>query len=185
MSTIFPALAQDWDSSGLPGSSITMGQGGILSICDRVRDTTTGKHYRCTIVGTFDNIDTYTGCSFVLDIDDNNLLSTIEDKGWETNTARSWQSVSSPAFSTPRSPNSTNDTKVLAIVSLTSTLVIAAEVDAQIDSGSGYVTRATESLSGLAATTKRTLEFTVPANSSYQLISSGTASIISVSELTE
>lgn len=183
MSTIIQANRQDWNSNGVPANIIVLQQGGILFVNDRVLDLNTGKRYICTVVGTFDNVDTYTGCEFIEDVDERNILSTINVKGWAVNTSRAWTPVSSPAFNTPRSPSATNDVEVLAIVSLTSTLITDAEVDAQIDSGSGYTTVATESLSGLVATTKRTLQFTVPAGASYQFTESGTVAIISVLEL--
>jgi hypothetical protein len=102
----------------------------------------------------------------------------------QLNMPRLYVPVASPAFSTPRSPSSGEDVTVSAIVTLTSTLLTPAEVDAQIDGGGGYVTIATQGMSGLAATNTVTLTFTVPAGSAYQLISSGTASLVGVWELT-
>jgi len=101
----------------------------------------------------------------------------------DVNKPRAYSAVSSPDFEDPRTPSATRDTFVSAIVSLSSTLITAAEVNAQIDSDSGYVTIATARLSGLVATAQHTLSFVVPANSTYQFTESGTAEIISILEM--
>jgi hypothetical protein len=115
----------------------------------------------------------------------NNIL-TILAQTWGLNTSRGYVQRSSPAFSTSYTPSTTNDTQVIATVSLTSTLLATAQVNVQVNTGSGFVTIAENSLSGVAATTIRSVTFTVPANASYQLVSvSGTASITQVMELTQ
>jgi hypothetical protein len=115
-----------------------------------------------------------------------NILGVLNNAGWDINTARSYVQRSSPAFSTSYAPSVTNDTQVVVILSLTSTILTASQVNIQIDSGSGFVTTAEESLSGLEALSTRSVTFTVPADANYQLVnSSGTASIIQIMELTQ
>lgn len=115
-----------------------------------------------------------------------NILAMLNTAGWNIDTARSYVQRSSPTFSTSYSPSATNDTQVLATISLTSTILTSAQVNIQINPGSGFVTLCEESLSGLAATSIRSVNFTVPAGSSYQLVnSSGTASITQIMELSQ
>lgn len=149
-------------------------------------------------VNSMDDWATYTTSDFWLCVDnadeamvwwrivfDSNLLQILNEKGWQLNTARSYSNVSTPAFNTVYSPSSTNDTHVTAIVQLASTLLGSSTIQAQIDSGSGYVTRAEAGVSGVAATNIQTLSFICPANASYKLIASGgTTSIISINQLT-
>lgn len=118
--------------------------------------------------------------------DSASILSILSSVGWKINTARSYSQRSSPSFNTSYTPSSTNDTQVVITVSLTSTVLTAAQVNVQVNSGASYVTIAEEGLSGLAATNIRSISLIVPANSSYQLVnSSGSASIVSIMELTQ
>lgn len=115
-----------------------------------------------------------------------NVLAMLNSAGWLINTSRSYSQRSSPAFSTSYTPSTTNDTQVIAVISLTSTVLLAAQVNIQVNTGSGFSTIAEEGLSGLAATSVRSITFTVPANASYQLVSvSGSTSITQIKELSE
>lgn len=117
-------------------------------------------------------------------VDNANILNVLSAAGWKINTNRNYVQRSSPAFNTSYTPSTTNDTDVIAVVTLTSTLVTTAEVEIQVNSGAGFGIIAIESLSGLAATTIRSFPFAVPTNGSYKLISvSGTTSISQVMEL--
>ena len=117
--------------------------------------------------------------------DSANILGIL-GASWGINTSRSYVQRSSPAFDTPYMPSATNDTNVIATVSLTSTLLTAAEVDVQINTGSGFVTLIQESMSGISASSTCPLAFTVPAGASYRLTSiSGTTSIVQIMELKE
>lgn len=77
MPTLMPGFQQDWNSDGVPGNIMVLGQGGTLFIYDRIVDTTTGIRYICANPGIFDNVDTYTGCEFVLDVDESNINSVL------------------------------------------------------------------------------------------------------------
>jgi hypothetical protein len=113
-----------------------------------------------------------------------NILAILNNVGWQINTPRSYVPRTSPAFSTPYTPSTINDTQVCAAISLTSTLLGSSEVEVQINNGSGFVTIFPLILSGVAATHVEPATFIVPANSSYQLVNlSGTASISSIMEL--
>jgi|SRR5882757_2312555 len=117
---------------------------------------------------------------------DANILSVLDTQGWKLNTSRSYAPRSSPAFATSYTPSVTNDIQVLATLSLSSTLLTSAMIDIQIDNGTGFITIASGSLSGLAATDAKCFSFIVPANSTYKIISaSGSSnSITSIYELT-
>lgn len=116
---------------------------------------------------------------------DVNILSVLDSQGWEINTPRSYAHRTSAAFNTSYTPSVTNDTQVLATVSLTSTLLTSATIDIEIDSGSGFVIVASGSLSGLAASDSKPFSFIVPANSAYKIVSASGASnsITSIYEL--
>ncbi len=102
---------------------------------------------------------------------------------------RDYGVVSSPAFSTPRTPSVTHDTFVMANVSMDITTGQTSTITAQVDTGSGMTTIATEeftaTLVGFTAGNKRCIQFIVPANGSYQLVSAGTGTntLDSVNEL--
>ena len=130
-----------------------------------------------------DNLDETLGWS--KQITDKNLLAVLSDLGWETNTSREWSTVSSPALNTPRTPNASNDTEVMAIFSLTGGALTSSQIDIKIDDGGGMITRGSESVPALAAATLKTFNFTVPAGSSYQFVDTGNVSITLVSELTK
>lgn len=118
-------------------------------------------------------------------VNPSNISSIISSNGWNLNKARSYSQISSPAFNTSYTPSATNDFMVNCIVNVTSTLVTPGTVLFQINDGSGYVTRGEASVSGIAASIFQTITCLVPANSSYQLLnSSGTATIVSLNELT-
>jgi hypothetical protein len=114
------------------------------------------------------------------------VLEILAAAGWGLNTSRDYAQRSSPAFSTSYTPSATNDTQVIATVSLTSTLLTASEVQVQVNTGSGFVTVAEQSVTGVDATSIYPVTFTVPTSASYQLVSvSGTASIVQIMELSE
>lgn len=109
-----------------------------------------------------------------------NLPDMLAALGWSANTARSYSAVSSPDFATTYSPSETNDTEVVASFTHTSTLLGAALVNARVD---GAVI-APSGISGIAATLKNTVTFTVPAGSSYDFVDvSGSNSFVAVKEL--
>lgn len=182
--TIIGQYQQDWACSGID-STMILGQGGILYVGDRMIDTATVRRYRITGTGTFDSpSQTYTGVNYVEDVTDDRILAVIAEKGWNVNTSRSYSQRTSPAFNTSYAPSSTNDTQVQVSISLTSTVLTAATVDIEVDSGSGFVTIAQLSLSGLAATATQLASFLVPAGASYKLVqSSGTSLITSIYEV--
>jgi hypothetical protein len=95
-------------------------------------------------------------------------------------------SVSSPSFNSPRTPSSTLDVDVNAILGISVTVLETSTITAQVDTGSGYTTVGQWSigllsLSGLV----NTLSFKVPAGAAYKLIASGTGttSIVSLLEI--
>jgi hypothetical protein len=115
-----------------------------------------------------------------------NILSMLSGAGWQINTSRNYVQRTSPAFSTPYIPSTTNDTQVIVVVTLTSTLLTTAEVNIQVNTGLGYTIVAESSVSGVAATNVYSMTFTVPANASYQVATvSGSTSITQIMELTQ
>lgn len=183
MAIIIQANRQDWNSSGVPGNTIVLQQGGTLFVNDRVLDINTGRRYICTVVGIFDNVDTYSGCAFIEDIDETNLLPKIESEGWEANTARDYI-TQNRAFNTSYQPSDTNDVELSGSISLTSTLILAATVDIQVDTGSGFVMRERLSVSGIASTQIFPFSITIPVGAHYKLIQvSGVSSIININEV--
>jgi hypothetical protein len=186
MSTIiYPASQQVWSGTGVPSSTIVLGQGGTIYLGDFYIDANTLALYNFTSLGSFDSdTQTYSDCTFQEIATSVNVLSVLNNAGWNLNTSRSYSLRSSPAFSTAYTPSVTNDTLVCAIVSVTSTVLTAGTVLFQVNSGSGFVTICEASITGLAATNIQTITCLVPANASYQLVnSSGTASIVSLNEL--
>jgi|GEM_PF-4851680 len=114
-----------------------------------------------------------------------NIASMLSSIGWNINKARGYSSQSL-SFNTPRTPSVTNDTFVICNVTMAITLVQTSTITAQVDPGSGFVTRAQCSLSAAAATTDgHALSFFVPANSQYKIVSAGTGTntIVSTHEL--
>ncbi|HXK00694.1 MAG TPA: hypothetical protein VNF93_02270 [Buchnera sp. (in: enterobacteria)] len=105
------------------------------------------------------------------DINFNNFIP-INLKNSQLNTSRSYSIVNSPSFSTVYTPSLTNDTHIIATIGLTSVIAGSASATLQIDSGSGYNTIATISLSGIAATIDNTLNSIIPLGSSYKILSS-------------
>lgn len=100
-----------------------------------------------------------------------------------SNRSYSTQSIS---FGTGRTPSATNDIFVVCSVQALVTAIQTSTITVQIDSGSGFVTIATLSSSGVAITKADIVSFVVPANSAYKLVSAGTGSnsIVSTYELT-
>lgn len=95
-----------------------------------------------------------------------------------------YTTVLSPAFSTPRTPSSTRPTWVTANVQMTLTIIQTSTINVQVNTGGGYVTIQSKSLSLLATTSVNSFGFWVPAGSSYQLTASGgTTSIVSIWEM--
>lgn len=78
----------------------------------------------------------------------------------------------SPAFNTVYQPSTTNDCLVSASLSLTSALLGASDVVAQVDAGlsNGYITRAEAGISGAVITLKNTLTFPVPKGANFKLV---------------
>lgn len=96
-----------------------------------------------------------------------------------------YTTVSSPAFSTPRTPSSTRPTLVTANVQMTLTLIQTSTINAQVNTGSGYVTIQSRSLSLLGTTSIDSFSFWVPSGASYQLTTiGGTTAINSILEMT-
>lgn len=184
--TIFPGSQQIWTCSGAPSSTIVLGQGGTLNFGDIIIDSNTSYEYITTSTGTFDPVlQTYTGCTFNNVIFNANILTSIASSGWNINTSRSYIQRSSPAFNTSYTPNTTNDVMVSCVINVTSTLLTPGTVLFEINPGSGFVTIGEASASGVAASIFQTITHLIPANSQYKLVnSSGTASIISIYELT-
>ena len=182
MSTIiYPQFQQVWSGTGAPSSTIVLGQGGTIYLGDFYIDTNTYNLYNFISLGSFDSdTQTYSDCTFQEIATSANVLSVLNNVGWNLNTSRSYSLRSSPAFSTYYTPSVTNDTLVCAIVSVTSTVLTAGTVLFQVNSE----TVGEASITGLAATNIQTITSLVPANAEYQLInSSGTASIISINEV--
>lgn len=100
------------------------------------------------------------------------------------NTQRDYSPVSL-AFNTNRTPSTTNDTWVLCNVNIVLSILQSSTITAQVNTGSGFITVASASNSGVAITTSSCLSFPVPANSIYKIVSGGTGtnSIISIFEL--
>ena len=93
------------------------------------------------------------------------------------NTLRNYSSISL-ALDTSRIPSATRDVLVIVNISQTSTLLTAATANVQIDTGSGFTTICSPSISGLAATQINTCTFIVPKGASYQVVvASGNNSI--------
>src|SRR5690348_11898641 len=180
--TIWPGFQQNWYINGDPDSTLVLGQGGIIYKYDIIVDSTTGNEYIITGWSAYDSdTQTYTGCTFQQFTTNDTILPILSASGWQINTTRGYVPRSSPAFNTSYTPSATNDTQVIAVISLTSTLLLAAQVNIQVDSGSGFLTISEESLSGIAATSIRTVTITVPAGSSYKLVNTtGTVSIVSI-----
>lgn len=131
----------------------------------------------------------------VLNIADNlpsNLLTTddlvenlpVNLQDTQVGISRSYSDLNSPAFNTAYQPSTVRDSFIAARFSLTSTLLTAADITAEVDSGSGYAAVGECSLSGLAASSKCVISIIVPKSSSYRFIQvSGTGAIISVKRL--
>jgi hypothetical protein len=108
-------------------------------------------------------------------VEDQNILSILSTLGWNINTNRAYSLRSSPAFGTEYTPSTTNDTQVI----LSETITLTGEIQAQVNSGSGYVVVGQSPVSGA-------ITFIVPANAAYKIVSvSGLSnSIVSLAELT-
>lgn len=107
-----------------------------------------------------------------------NIMSYINQAGWNLDTARS-SSNGLLSFGSSRTPNTNVDTFVTVSISQTSTLLVPASVLVQLNYGGGMVNHAQLQLSGIAATQIQPCTFLVPKGSSYQFVSSsGTNSIV-------
>lgn len=106
-----------------------------------------------------------------------------------TNKARSYSLVAL-AFSTSRTPSTTNDTLVVATVQIVADAGEDSTISFQVDDGGGFDTIATfrKALAALAVTNtdRGVITVLVPANSAYQIIESGTATstITTINEVT-
>ena len=110
--------------------------------------------------------------------------NALANLGLKIGSNRSYSTRSSPAFSTPYTPSSTNDCFVMAVVNVVSTLVTPGTVLFQINDTGSYLTRGEASVSGVAASQFQTISAIVPVGKSYQLTNtSGTASIASINEI--
>jgi len=102
---------------------------------------------------------------------------------------RSYSSVSL-SFNSSRTPNAASDTLVICSIQMNVDAGNESTINVQVNTGSGFVTIATlDSFvtgAGDNTTTITPVTFVVPANSSYQILSSGTGinAIISTYELT-
>lgn len=114
-----------------------------------------------------------------------NLAATIGSSlGWHINSNRAYAPITL-AFNTARTPSATNDTFVIVSVQMALALLQNSTVTAQVDSGSGFSTIATMTLSGQVLTDTKAFSFLVPANAQYKIISAGTGTntITSINEL--
>jgi hypothetical protein len=104
--------------------------------------------------------------------------------GLNINTSRSYSSQTL-AFSTPRTPNATQDTFVIITVNSVLAPTNTAEFDIQV-AGVTVATVLFDNEGALSATESTPVSIFVPANSAYQINESGTAtnSITSIYELT-
>ncbi len=177
---LYIGAQQNWYINGAPDSTLILNQGGEIHMNDIVLDTTSGIEYRVTAIGDFDvDTQTYINMAFKEVVDETNILSVLSEQGYEVNIPRSYANAG-VGIGTPRTPSSTNDTLVIASISLNSTLLAPATVECQVD---GNLV-AEVSLSGLVATLVQTVTFIVPAGSAYQLATiSGSASLVYLKEL--
>lgn len=114
---------------------------------------------------------------------DNNISAMLNSLGFSAPTSQSYTNVSSPAFSSSRTPHNTKNTFVIANISQTSVLLGNATVNAIVDS----VQVASSSIGGVAATQNNSLSFMVAPTDSYELTQSvsglgSSNSIISIKE---
>ncbi len=129
---------------------------------------------------------TATPLVWIKEVNATNIAAVLLALGWKINTTRAY-TTPTLTFNTPRTPNATNDTFVVANVTMAITLLQNCTISAQIDSGSGYGVIAQCSLTVAAASTMgAALSFLVPANLPYKLVSSGngTNTIVNAHELT-
>lgn len=177
--TINIGFQQIWNADSALDSTVKIGQGSEIFVGDTIIDPS-GRRYVITAFGAFDSINLiYNDCEFVELVDAANILPIIGGQGWAANTSRNYENAGI-GFGTSRFPNSTNDTSVIASISLTSTLLTAAIVQVQV---AGSVVSEV-SLSGLAATSIQMATFIVPVGSSYELVNtSGAASLVYLKEL--
>jgi len=100
-------------------------------------------------------------------------------------TAKSIHAVSSPSFSSSRTPSENLDVHVNALVGISITALQTSLISAQVDTGDGYVTVAEWGIGLLSLSDlSNTLSFLVPAGASYKLIASGTGTT-SISSILE
>lgn len=80
-STVMIGAQGFWTCPGAPQSTIVLGNGGQMFPFDAIVDTTTGNEYVVTTLGTFNGIDTYTGCAFEQRVSDQNIASILSALG--------------------------------------------------------------------------------------------------------
>lgn len=105
--------------------------------------------------------------------------------GWGINTTRQYAAVSSPAFNSSRTPNTTHDTNVIATMHVDATVLQSSTFSAQEDCGSGFseIGRVSTTL-GILVDEDKYMDFIVSANCAYKIVASGTGtnSIVSFKE---
>jgi hypothetical protein len=118
----------------------------------------------------------------------NNTVSPLQWNSTQIGMQRNYSIRTSPAFNTSYTPNTMLDTLVVATVSLGVTLLLPSQINAEVDTGSGFVTVGYVALSGLTVSgDTRTMTFLVPANAAYKIVNvsgGGNNSLISLLELT-
>lgn len=100
------------------------------------------------------------------------------------NQPRSYVQWSDASLDTSRTPNTTKDVSINVTVDLVSTLLLPAMASVEIDMDGTWTTiGATEGLSDVAATSRRSINVLIPANCAYRITSSGNVSLVQVWEL--
>ena len=79
--TVMIGQQNAWTCSGAPQSTIVLGNGGAMSQFDLIIDTNTGDEYVVTNLGTYDGIDTYTGCAFSQRVSNQNISVILSSIG--------------------------------------------------------------------------------------------------------
>lgn len=176
---------QTWSYPGVPPSTIYQ-MGGTIFVGDTITDTNTGNRY-VVMSFSFDPVNfVYSNVVYQQIITDGNLVANLPSnlQNTQLGISRDYSDLSSPAFSTAYQASTSNDAFIVARFSLSSTVLTAADLTAEVDTGSGYSQVGECAISGLVETKKCTLSFPVPIGAHYRFIQvSGTSSIIGVKKL--